>query len=192
VFGLSTEVALDERPATTDLAAWLRATNWDAGLGLFRDGVLRIPGRRPVERPDLADAFDLIGFSYYATIGVRDGRRCGYPRDAPRSPLGYRIWADGLGLVLDRLHHEVPGTPLLIAEYGIGTDDDAVRADYLDQGLRIAHRALDRGIDLRGFFHWCGVDNYEWLHGHEVSFGIIDRDRRVRPSARVLQRETLR
>jgi beta-glucosidase len=41
---------------------------------------------------------------------------------------------------------------------------------------------------VRGLFHWTAVDNYEW-YGYDVSFGIIDRDRNVRPSARVLQRE---
>jgi beta-glucosidase len=44
IFGLSCEVALDDRPETAARAASLRAVNWDAGLGLFRDGVLRIPG----------------------------------------------------------------------------------------------------------------------------------------------------
>ena len=84
---------------------------------------------------------------------------------------------------------ELPGTPLLVAEYGIGTDDDAERAAYLARGLEVAHDAIARGIDVRGFFHWTAVDNYEWLHGYDVAFGIIDRDRNVRPSALVLQRE---
>ena len=51
------------------------------------------------------------------------------------------------------------------------------------------HDALGRGIDVRGFFHWTAVDNYEWLHGYDVAFGLIDRDRRVRPSAAVLAGE---
>jgi beta-glucosidase len=73
-----------------------------------------------------------------------------------------------------------------VAEYGIGTDDDAVRERYLRDGLTIVHEAIGRGVDVRGFFHWTGVDNYEWRHGFDVSFGIVDRDRTVRPSARVL------
>ena len=93
--------------------------------------------------------------------------------------------------MLDRLHAELPGTPLLVAEYGIGTDDDAVRAAYLERGLEVVHDAIGRGIDVRGFFHWTAVDNYEWLHGYDVAFGIIDRDRNVRPSALVLQREAV-
>jgi beta-glucosidase len=150
-----------------------------------------VPGRPPVERHDLAGAFDLVGFSYYATLGVRSGRMTIHPPDAPVSPLGYGIWADGLGLVLDRLHTEVPGTPLLIAEYGIGTDDDTEREAYLTRGLSVVHDAITRGVDVRGLFHWTGVDNYEWLHGFDVQFGLADRDRTVRPSAQVLAREAV-
>jgi len=81
---------------------------------------------------------------------------------------------------------------LLVAEYGIGTDDDEQRARYLVEGLAQLRAAQDRGVDVRGFFHWTGVDNYEWLHGFDVAFGIIDRDRDVKPSALVLQREARR
>lgn len=189
IFGLSCEVALDDEPETAARAAQLRAVNWDVGIGLVRDGVLAVPGRAPVARPDLAGAFDLLGFSYYATIGVAEGRVVPWPPDAPRSPLGYGISAAGLDLVLERLAAELPGMPLLVAEYGIGTDNDAVRARYLEDGLAVVHGAVDRGIDVRGLFHWTGVDNYEWQHGYDVAFGIIDRDRVVRPSAGVLARE---
>ena len=93
--------------------------------------------------------------------------------------------------MLDRLEAELPGTPLLIAEYGIGTDDDDQRATYLQRGIQIAHDALARGIDVRGLFHWTAVDNYEWLHGYDVRFGLIDRHRNVKASAAVLQRQTV-
>jgi beta-glucosidase len=189
IFGLSCEVALDDEPETRAKAEQLRAVNWDAGLGLFRDGVLRLPGREPIERPDLTGSFDLIGFSYYATTGVAAGRVVPYPAGAPLSPLGYGIWAEGLGLVLDRLAEAVPGTPLLVAEYGIGTDRDEDRAEYLRAGLSVVQAALSRGIDVRGLFHWTGVDNYEWNHGFDVAFGLIGPDRAVRPSALVLAHE---
>jgi beta-glucosidase len=183
--------AQDESEATLRRVQRSYEALWDPGLGLFREGVLRVPGREPVTRPDLAGSFDLIGFSYYSARGVREGRFVTHPVDAPVSPLGYGIWADGLGRVLDRLHAAMPGTPLLIAEYGIGTDDDTQRAEYLRRGLEITAEAIGRGIDVRGFFHWTGVDNYEWLHGYDVSFGIIDRERNVRPSAQVLRAAAL-
>ena len=43
--------------------------------------------------------------------------------------------------------------------------------------------AIDDGVDLRGFFLWTGVDNYEWTFGYDVAFGLFDRDRQARPSA---------
>ena len=189
IFGLSAIEALDDSPRTTRLAEAVNDLNWRAGLELFRDGVLRVPGLEMTVRPDLAGSFDLIGFSFYSTTGIRQGRMVPYPPDAPVSPLGYGIWADGLGRVLDRLHQMLPGTPLLVAEYGIGTSDDSQRAAYLERGLQVISDALARGIDVRGLFHWTAVDNYEWLHGFDVQFGLIDRDRNIRPSARVLQRE---
>jgi beta-glucosidase len=191
IFSLFPAIAHDETAATAARIERETARNWEPALGLFADGALRIPDREPVERPDLAGSFDLIGFSYYGAFGVRDGELALHPPTAVRSPLGYGLWADGLALVLDRLQERVPGTPLLIAEYGIGTDDDAVRAEYLRDGLRITHDALQRGIDVRGLFHWTGVDNYEWLFGYDVRFGIIDADRTIRPSAKVLAEEAL-
>jgi beta-glucosidase len=189
IFGLSPIVPQDDDPATATMAQALFDYYWAPWVGLFRDGVLRVPGRDPIDRPDLAGFVDMIGFSYYGTMGVRGGRLNIHPPDAPFSPLGYGIWADGLGLVLDQIHQELPGTPVLVAEYGIGTNDDTIRAEYLARGLAIVQDAIARGIDVRGLFHWTVVDNYEWLHGYDVSFGIIDRDRRVRPSAEVLARE---
>ena len=187
IFGLSAFVPLDNEPPTASTVERLYDSLWAPGLGLFRDGVLRVPGRDPIERPDLAGAFDLIGFSFYANTGVRAGHRVVHPDDAPVSPLGYGIAAEGLGLVLDELHRRVPGTPLLVAEFGVGTDDDEFRAGYLRDGLAVVRDALQRGIDVRGLFHWTAVDNYEWFHGFDVSFGIIDADRNVRPSAHVLR-----
>jgi beta-glucosidase len=189
IFGLSAIEALDDSPRTTRLADLLNDLNWRAGLELFRNGVLRVPGLNAIDRPDLAGSFDLIGFSFYSTIGIRQGQMVAYPQDAPVSPLGYGIWADGLGRVLDRLNEMLPGTPLLVAEYGIGTSDDSQRTAYLERGLQVTSDAIARGIDVRGFFHWTAVDNYEWLHGFDVQFGIIDRDRNIRPSAWVLHRE---
>ncbi len=185
VHSLSPLVRIDDGPS--ELADFVDACNWRSWLGLQRDGVLAVPRRKPIERPDLAGNVDLIGFSYYFTMAVRGGRVVPHPEDAARSPLGYAIHADGLRLVLERLHAELPRTPLLISEYGIGTDDDAQRAAYLRDGLAIAADALARGIDLRGFFHWTGVDNYEWLLGYDVAFGLFDRARNLRPSARVLR-----
>jgi beta-glucosidase len=191
IFGLSAFVAHDDELSSATLVEHLYASLWDPGLGLFRDGVLRVPGRTRLERPDLAGAFDMIGFSYYSTTGAELGAPAIHPPGAAESALGYGIYADGLGLVLDRLRTELPDTPILVAEYGVGTDDDDARAAYLERGLEIIAQRLADGQDIRGLFHWTAVDNYEWLHGYDISFGLIDRDRNVRPSAAILSNEAL-
>lgn len=191
IFGLSPVVAQDDAPQSTETVEKMGEIYWRPGLGLYRDGVLAVRHREPIERPDLAGAFDLIGFSYYSAMGVAAGRMAVHPPGAPVSPLGYGIWPEGIGLVLDRLRDELPGTPLLVAEFGVGTDDDRTREDYLRRGLAEVHAAIGRGAEVRGLFHWTAVDNYEWLHGYDVRFGLIDAERRVRPSAQVLASEAL-
>ena len=171
IFGLSAVVAQDDDPATSARVDGLYDPMWAPGLGLFRDGVLRVPGRAPVERPDLAGAFDLIGFSYYATLGVRAGRLAVHPpeRRGRRSATasGPTAWASCSTACTPRCR----ATPLLVAEYGIGTDDDDERAAYLARGLEVVADAHRRGVDVRGLFHWTGVDNYEWPHGFDVRSG---------------------
>ncbi|MGN6695622.1 MAG: family 1 glycosylhydrolase [Aquihabitans sp.] len=189
IFALMHIEALDDDPATLAEAAKISDRLWRPGIELQRDGVLRVLGREPIERPDLAGAYDLYGFSYYASLGLRAGAMTMYPEEGTTSPLGYTIWADGLDRILRRLDAELPGQPVLIAEYGVGTPDDEVRSEYLERGLAITQAALADGIDVRGFFHWTAVDNYEWTHGYDVQFGLIDRNRTVRPSAQILARE---
>jgi beta-glucosidase len=101
--------------------------------------------------------------------------------------MGYAPWSPGLGEVLHRLAEEHPDMPLLVDECGIGTDDDDWRATYLRECLDEVDRAVADGIDVRGFFHWTAVDNYEWLRGYSVPFGLFDRDRNARDSIEVLR-----
>ena len=138
--------------------------------------------------PELLDPFDVIGFSYYSALAVgADGAFGVYPDGAKVGPMGYAPWSGGLAEVLHRLADEHPDRPLLIDECGIGTDDDDWRATYLHECLDEVERAVADGIDLRGFFHWTAVDNYEWLHGYTVPFGVFDGDRNARHSLSVLR-----
>ena len=161
---------------------------WRVWMRADRDGVLELPGRAAREVPDLREACDLIGFSYYNAIGVgSEGEIVPYPTGARVGPMGYAPWSEGLGLVLRRLHDELPNRPLLICEHGVGTDDDAWRCVVLRESLAIVEEALADDIDVRGFFHWTGVDNYEWQHGYTVPFGLFTRDREPRASAELLR-----
>ena len=170
-------------------------------IRMMRDGVFVLRGGpgtaapEPVADPEFAGAFDVVGFSYYSATSVRASTdpasssgvvRGPYPPDGRPGPLGYVPWSGGLRLVLDRLHADLPGKPLLISEYGIGTQDDAERSQFIRDGVAIAAEAAGRGVDLRGFFHWTGIDNYEWNLGFSVPFGLFGVDRVARPSASII------
>jgi beta-glucosidase len=154
-----------------------------------------VPGRAPIENPDMAGAFDLFGFSYYAAQSVyATGPVGAYPADALVGPMGYAPWPEGLAIVLQRLADEFPGKPLLVDECGLGTkggssattdNDDDQRVRYLTECIEHVGRALADTVDVRGFFHWTAVDNYEWLEGYDVRFGLFDRDRNAKPSAAI-------
>lgn len=207
IHDLSPALPVGASEADRRAAELVDALAFDLWIGMLRDGVLRMPeidGVAPIEPivdPRFVDAFDLVGFSYYSATGVTaepalaelGGVLPGpYPADGEVGPLGYVPWSEGLRLVLDRLHTELPGKPLLISEYGIGTTDDALRCRYIEEGLGIVTDAISRGIDVRGFFHWTGVDNYEWVHGFDVPFGLFDVDRKPRRSAAVIARHARR
>ncbi|MDQ1381937.1 MAG: beta-glucosidase [Actinomycetota bacterium] len=170
------------------MQARLDAMMWDVWMRADRDGVLELPGRPPVEVADLREACDIIGFSYYSATGVdAEGKIVPYPPSARVGSMGYAPWSEGLAIVLHRLHDELPGRPLLICEHGVGTDDDDWRCDILRESLSLVERARDDGVDVRGFFHWTGVDNYEWNRGFDVQFGCFTREREPRGSAELLR-----
>ena len=124
IFGFSPIVP---RTTTRDRrkAAHALRHHWAPGIGLFRDGVLA--GARAATRsngPTSPGSFDLIGFSYYAAMGVSGGA---WPSTRPMRPCRRSATASGpTGSVScsTGCHAELPDTPLLVAEYGIGTDDD--------------------------------------------------------------------
>jgi len=75
-------------------------------------------------------------------------------------------------------------------ENGIADAADAKRAKFIVDHLRYVHKAIEEGEDIRGYFHWSLMDNFEWAEGYTMKFGLysVDREnfkRTPRPSAAV-------
>ena len=148
--------------------------------------------RRPVEDVFLeaTGGDDFIGVQTYTRVRIGPDGSLGPGRGRPDHPDGVRVLAPGA-----RGHHPAGlatmtgGLPVMVTENGIGTGDDAAagrlrRAEAL-AGVR---RCLDDGIDVRGYFYWSLLDNFEWVLGYDPTFGLVavDRDtfeRRPKPSA---------
>jgi beta-glucosidase len=69
------------------------------------------------------------------------------------------------------------GLPVYITESGIATDDDDIRIAYLDEALRGVGRCLADGVDVRGYFVWSLLDNFEWNSGYAPKLGLYEVDR---------------
>jgi beta-glucosidase len=113
-------------------------------------------------------------------IGAEHARNVS--RGLPTTAMGWEVLPEGLTRVLRRLQVEYPKIPLYITENGAAYDDvvssdgkvnDLDRLDYLDRHLRAAHTAIEQGVDLRGYFCWSLLDNFEWAQGYAKRFGIV-------------------
>jgi beta-glucosidase len=105
--------------------------------------------------------------------------------DGPVTDMNWLIEPSGLTRLLKRIHDDYDGIPMLITENGAaypegpaedGAVHDTRRIEYLDGHLRACHDALAAGVDLRGYFVWSLMDNFEWAEGYAKRFGIVHVD----------------
>jgi beta-glucosidase len=153
-------------------------------FSFVRDGDLAIIGT----------PLDFLGVNYYEQHIVRADPRNperGALIDVPPGPRtagGIGINPGGLTELLVRVKQEFTSLPLFITENGIalydyvdpeGQSDDVERIAYLDAHFRAASAAIEQGVDLRGYFVWSFLDNFEWALGYSQRFGIVYVDYRT-------------
>ena len=109
------------------------------------------------------------------------------PRDLPRTAMGWEVNPDGLRALLVRLGREYPNLPpLYVTENGgayggdvVGDDGhvhDPDRTSYILEHVAAVAEAVREGADVRGYFLWSLLDNFEWAWGFQKRFGIVHVD----------------
>jgi beta-glucosidase len=88
--------------------------------------------------------------------------------------MPYTIYAEGLWRALHRLSKV--GLPIYITENGLPDDKDDRRATWIRRYLFAMRRAMDEGVDVRGFYYWSFMDNFEWAEGYRMRFGLYAVD----------------
>ena len=132
---------------------------------------------------------DFVGVNYYFSDYYR-----GLWRDNPKVPLsdlGWYMEPEGLYPLLLRTwaHYK---KPIFITENGVADEGDDYRRWWTEETIVAMQKAISEGVDLKGYFHWSLLDNFEWKYGWWPKFGLVSIDRNhnmkrtVRPSAKWL------
>ena len=131
---------------------------------------------------------DYIGVQGYTRL--RFGPKGPLPaaEGARTTQMGYEYWPQVVEHIVRRAA-AATGIPVIVTENGIATDDDRERIAFVSEALEGVRRCLGDGIDVRGYFVWSLLDNFEWTYGYGPKFGICAVDpgtfeRRPKPSAR--------
>ncbi len=101
---------------------------------------------------------------------------------------GWEIFPEGLYDLLMRAQNYRPGIPVYITENGVGmneslndnnTVEDDGRIKFVREHLKVAHRALADGVNLKGYYMWALMDNFSWVNGYKKRYGFLFIDRKT-------------
>jgi beta-glucosidase len=172
---------------------------------------------QPGDEAEIGVPLDSVGVNFYNPMRVAGesggppfpgtDRAFGVEIPGPRTVMGWPIVPSSFTDLLLRVHRDV-GLPIQVMENGLGNRDvveggavhDQDRIDYLHAHLAAVLEARDRGADVRGYFVWTLLDNFEWAWGYDKRFGLVhvdfaDQRRTVKDSARwyagVIERNAL-
>ncbi len=152
---------------------------WPGTEPLVLDGDLSL-----ISRP-----LDFLGINYYFRSNLRSDGAHGFV-DTPlagveRTQMGWEVYPQGLEDLLRRFKAEYPRLPpIYITENGMASDDqvingqvdDAQRISFMNGHFAAVARAMEAGVDVRGYFVWSLMDNFEWSFGYERRFGVVHVD----------------
>lgn len=145
--------------------------------------VYNIVQRQNYDHLDMVvDTMDLIGVNYYYAqeASLRRFLSRGHGEvSSDYTQLGWEIDPTGLYNVLRRVNARY-GKPVVISENGLGTQSEQKRIRYIREHIAQMRRAMTQGVDVRGYFPWTLVDNYEWKEGWHGQFGLFSFDRRTK------------
>ena len=131
---------------------------------------------------------DFVGVNYYFSdyySGI--GRR--HNPKVPLNDMGWYMEPEGIYPLLLRVWTKFK-KPIYITENGLADANDQHRQWWIEETMVAMERALSEGVDLRGYFHWSLLDNFEWQDGWWPKFGLVAVDRKhdmkrtIRPSAK--------
>lgn len=188
------------RDADVQAAQRMRYVYHQLVVDALTEGTLDVDadGTGDEAHPEWQDTLDWLGVQYYSRLGVTaapallpvirvtpcisplgEGTACIPPADPTHwvPEMRYEYYEPGLSTILVEYAERYPGLPLVVTEAGIATDVGRRRAENVVRTLEQIQVARDRGADVRGYYHWSLIDNFEWAEGYGPHFGLYRVDR---------------
>jgi beta-glucosidase len=140
------------------------------------------PEVRPGDLALISRATDFVGINYYFRNVIGGGGRV---PGSEYTDMGWEVYPPGFERLLVRLSADYRLPPILITENGaaypddVGADGqihDSRRTHFLHSHLMAVARAIEQGANVRGYFVWSLLDNFEWAYGYSKRFGIVHVD----------------
>jgi len=130
--------------------------------------------------------YDFIGLNYYNIDRKVFKNFDVLSKQARVEEMGWELYPEGLFYLLRQLKKFKK--PVYITENGIADKNDKLRIKFIKDHLYWTWRAIQDGVDIRGYLYWSLLDNFEWHHGFSPRFGLVEIDyntleRHIRPSA---------
>jgi beta-glucosidase len=148
------------------------------------------PTVEPGDLAVIARPIDFLGVNYYSRAVLASDP--GDPEtgmrpvevEAERTAMGWEVYPQGLTELLVRLARDYPLPPVYVTENGAaypdeildGRVDDVDRVRFLERHVDAVREAVAQGVDVRGYFAWSLMDNFEWAHGYGKRFGLVHVD----------------
>ena len=161
--------------------------------GAYPDIIKQLPkNQQPkIEAGDMeiiSQELDFLGVNFYTRAVYRHNMSTIFEEvqlaNVARTDIGWEIYPDAFTELLTTLDTRYTLPPVFITENGAAMDDhyidgeiiDNDRIDYYNQHLSAVANAIKQGVDIRGYFAWSLMDNFEWAEGYKKRFGIVHVD----------------
>jgi beta-glucosidase len=119
---------------------------------------------------------DFVGVQTYSRMVVGPQGMILPAEGVEKNQGGEEYYPEAIGGTI-RHAAKVAGIPVIVTENGLSSEDDSRRVEYFQRALRCVADTLRDGIDVRGYFAWSLMDNFEWVSGYGPKFGIVEVDR---------------
>ena len=169
-----------------------------SSLDYFKNGyaTFSLPGmvRRKMINNDAIGAMDFIGLNYYSRMHVKGQASLSEPFLFEKRPqdiqtdMDYALYPEGFYKALHTI--SILKKPIYVTENGVADRGDNIRKIFIKRYLYALNKAIRDGLDIRGYFYWTLMDNFEWAEGYKMKFGLyqvnfITQARTLRESSRL-------